>query len=575
MPNCKAPNLRTDRSGNIGISAALVAPLAILSLGLGVDYGYLTLQKREMQAAADIAAIVASSDLANMETATRRHLKANGLNMAIATSRGLIDLDGKPVKDELVALQGGIVTLTKGRYLPDPALDVGERFIPNATPADAAQVTIDREGELHLAAMFSTPPTLRASGTAASTKLAAFSVGSRLASLDGGVLNAVLGQLLGTTISLKVMDYRALADADVEIRPFLDIIATRLKLTGATYEDVLNASLAMPDLLAGMRLAGGLSNTANSALKAIETATTRNKARFTLAQLLNIDPKKEIKVDAGSDWKMKISALEMLSAAAAIANGGNQISIAALTGVPGIATASVNLAIGEPPIETPAHRLGSPGSAVRTAQTRLAVTVEVDGLAALAGIRIRLPLYVEVAHAEARLADIRCYGGSSTNAGVSIDTVPGIAEIAIGNVNPSVLSSFGSSPRVEKARLVESPLLRIDGIAHVETQNMQPQRLTFSPSEVAMSAVKSVSTRDTLTSTTQSLLRNLDLDIKVLFLSLGSPKLVQAALADTLGAVTPAIDTLLYNILLAVGVRVGEADVRVTGVNCLRPVLVQ
>ena len=90
-----------------------------------------------------------------------------------------------------------------------------------------------------------------------------------------------------------------------------------------------------------------------------------------------------------------------------------------------------------------------------------------------------------------------------------------------------------------------------------------------------MSAVKSVSTRDTLTSTTQSLLRNLDLDIKVLFLSLGSPKLVQIALADTLGAATPAIDTLLYNILLAVGVRVGEADVRVTGVNCLRPVLVQ
>lgn len=575
MPNCNAPNVRADRSGNVGISAALVAPLAILSLGLGIDYGYLTLQKREMQAAADIAAIVASSDLANMEAATRSHLKANGLNMSISTSRGLVDLDGRPVRDELAALKGGIVTLTKGRYLPDPALDVGERFIPNATPADAAQVTIDREGELHLAAMFSTPPTLRASGTAASTKLAAFSVGSRLASLDGGVLNAMLGQLLGTTISLKVMDYRALADADVDIRPFLDIIATRLKLTGATYEDVLNASLAMPDLLAGMRLTSGLSNLANSALKTIETATARNKAKFTLAQLLNIDPKKEIKVDAGSDWKMKISALEMLSAAAAIANGGNQISIAALTGVPGLATASVNLAIGEPPVETPAHRLGSPGSAVRTAQTRLAVTVEVDGLAALAGIRIRLPLYVEVAHAEARLADVRCYGGSSTNAGVSIDAVPGVAEIAVGTVNPSVLSSFGSSPRVEKARLVDSPLLRIDGIAHVETQNLQPQRLTFSPSEVAMSAVKSVSTRDTLTSTTQSLLRNLDLDIKVLFLSLGSPKLVQIALADTLGAATPAIDTLLYNILLAVGVRVGEADVRVTGVNCLRPVLVQ
>ena len=142
-------------------------------------------------------------------------------------------------------------------------------------------------------------------------------------------------------------------------------------------------------------------------------------------------------------------------------------------------------------------------------------------------------------------------------------------------MNPTVLSNFSDEARVVKARILDSLLVKIDGLAHVETQNMQPQRLTFSPSEVAANAVKSVSTKDILTSTTQTLLNNLDVDIQVLFLSLGSPKLVQAALAQTLGAVTPAIDTLIYNLLLAVGVRVGEADVRVTGVNCLQPVLVQ
>ncbi len=564
-----------DNSGNIALSAALVAPLVVLSLGLGIDYGYLTLQKREMQTVADLAAIVASSDLANMEATARKHLSANGLPMAIATSKGLIDVNGKPVTDQVAAMKSGILTLTKGRYLPDPGLDVVERFIPNATPADAAQVTVEREGELHLAAMFSTPPMLSATGTAASTKLAAFSVGSRLASLDGGVLNAVLGQLLGTSISLKVMDYRALAAADIDVQPFLKIVSTRLNLQAATYEDVLDADLAMPELLASMRLVGGLSSAATSALKTIDTAVARNGKSIKLSQILNIDPKKEIKVDAGSNWAMKISALELLSAAAAISNGRNQIALDTLTGIPGIATARVELAIGEPPVETPPHKLGAPGTAVRTAQTRLALTVEVNGLAALAGLRIRIPLYVEVAYAEARLADVRCYGGSPTNAGVTLDAVPGIAEIAIGTVDPSALSAFGDKPRVQKARLIDSTLLRVDGIAHVETQNLQPQRLTFSPSEVASSAVKSVSTRDTLTSATQSLLKNLDLDIQILFLSLGSPKLIQAALAETLGAVTPAIDTLLYNILLAVGVRVGEADVRVTGVNCLRPVLVQ
>jgi uncharacterized membrane protein len=219
--------------------------------------------------------------------------------------------------------------------------------------------------------------------------------------------------------------------------------------------------------------------------------------------------------------------------------------------------------------------LGAPGSAVRTAQTRLAIEVNIVGLALLAGLRIKLPIYVEVAYAEAKLADIRCYGGSNTNASVMIDAVPGVAEIAIGTVNPAVLSDFSDDARVEKARILDSLLVRIDGIAHVEAKNLQPQRLTFSPSEVAANSIKSVSTKDILTSATQTLLNNLDVDIQVLFLTLGSPKLVQAALAQTLGAVTPAVDTLVYNLLLAVGVRVGEADVRVTGVNCLQPVLVQ
>ena len=60
-----------------------------------------------------------------------------------------------------------------------------------------------------------------------------------------------------------------------------------------------------------------------------------------------------------------------------------------------------------------------------------------------------------------------------------------------------------------------------------------------------------------------------------LFLTLGTPKAITAALASTLTTVTAPIDELLYNLLLVVGVRIGEADIRVTGVRCQRPVLVQ
>lgn len=570
-------SLARARSGNIGISAALAMPLVITSMALAIDYGYLTVQKREMQSSVDLAAIAAAANVSAAEKAVLNHFANNGLNYGVSTPNGLLTIDGKtlPPGDISTAKLDGVATVARGRYVPDPSVDAGQRFIKDATPTDAVQVMLERKGDIFLASIFSAPPDLSVYGTAASLKIAAFSVGSRLASLNDGLLNSILGQMLGTTISLKVMDYQALIDADIDIQPFLKVIATRLNLTAASYEDVLKANLTMPQLLASMRLVQGLSGTVTAALKSIELSTSNDKRTFTLAQILNLDPKKSLQVDAGSDWAMRVSALQIVSAAAAIANGENQIALNAVAGLPGIASAKVKLAIGEPPVETPSHRLGTPGAAIRTAQTRLAVKVNVDGLAALAGIRIRLPIYVELAYAEAKLADIRCYGGTPENASVSVDAVPGIAEIAIGDVDPAVLSNFSSDARVQRAKLVDALVVKIDALAHVEAQNLKPTRLSFSPSEVAARSIKTVSTKDILTSTTQTLLNNLDLNIQVLFLTLGSPTIVQQALAQTLGAVTKPVDDLLYNLLLLVGVRVGEADVRVTGVKCQSPVLVQ
>ena len=43
---------------------------------------------------------------------------------------------------------------------------------------------------------------------------------------------------------------------------------------------------------------------------------------------------------------------------------------------------------------------------------------------------------------------------------------------------------------------------------------------------------------------------------------LASPALITKALANTLGAVAPAIDSTLYGLLSTLGVRLGEADIR-------------
>ena len=569
----KPISLMKDRSGNIGTLAALSLPLVIFSLALGVDYGNLTVQQRQLQATADLAAIAAASNVVEAEKAAASYFALNSLSVSVTGKNG-VSIPAATLP------HGGIftaaATVERGRYLADPDIAPDKRFTPNAVDADAARVTLTRTADLFIAAVFMPKaPTLSATGSASRTKIAAFSVGTRLASLNEGVLNALLGKLLGTNLSLKVMDYQALVDTDLSVQPFLKAVSTQLNLTAATYEEVLNAGLTMPQLLASMRAVQGLSGPVRSALHAIETATSGSKVKIPLTRILNLDPKKGLAVATGGDWEMSINALQMVSTAAALANGKNQVALNVGAAVPGLANVTVNLAIGEPPVETPSLRLGAPGSAVRSAQTRLAVEVSIDGLAILAGLKIKLPLYVEVAASEAKLADIRCLGGTATNANVSVDAVPGVAEIAVGKVDPSVLADFSDEARVTKARIVESALLNIDAIAHVEAKNLGKTRLAFSPTEIAARTTKTVSTRDTLTSATKTLLENLDLDIQVLFLTLGTPKAVTAALASTLGAVTPAVDELLYNILLALGVKVGEADIRVTGVRCQRPALVQ
>jgi len=567
--------LRADRSGNIGTLAALSLPLLVFSIALGVDYGYLTVQQRQLQASADLAAIAAAANVGEAEKSAASYFALNGMPVTVT------DKDGGSVIQPIALPTGTKRTLAtakieRGRYNADPDITPEARFRPAGTDADAARVTLTRPADLFIASIFTPePPVLSAVGSAARNKIAAFSVGTRLASLNDGILNALLGQLLGTKLSLKVMDYRALVDTDIAVNPFLKAVATQLNLTVATYEEVLNAGITMPQLLASMRAVEGLSATTKSALRTIEQATASSKVKLPMSRILNIDPKKGLAVATGGDWQMAVNALQMVSAAAALANGKNQVALDLGTSLPGLAAVTVRLAIGEPPVETPAHRLGEPGSAVRSAQTRLAVDVSFDGLAALAGLRIKLPLYVEVAASEARLADIRCLGGKVENANVSVDAVPGVAEIALGKVDPSILSDFSDEARVQKARILDSGLVRIDAIAHVEAKNLGRTRVAFSPTEIAARTVKTVSTRDTLTSTVTTLLQNLDLDIQILFLTLGTPKAVTSALASTLATVTAPIDELLYNLLLVVGVRVGEADIRVTGVRCQRPALVQ
>lgn len=561
-------SLARDRAGNIAISAAAALPLLVGSLALGVDYGNLTLQRREAQNTADLAAIVAASDPAGATAAVGGFLQTNGLDYVIATDDGHVDPQGRSVENAGDA--DGVVTIETGRYRADQDIAVDARFVAGAEPANAARVTVARPGTLHFASLFTSPPDLSAVGTAHAPGMAAFSIGSRLVSLEGGVLNAVLGSLLGTELSLKAMDYRALLDADVSLLSFFDALATRLDLTGVSYDQLLRSDASIAEITAALATTDGLDGGAQSLLLDIAAASRESTAKLPLGAFFDAGPLAKAAVGSSVGTDVRASVLDILSAAGTLANGENQIALDLDAGLPGLLEIRAQLAIGEPPQGSAWIALGESGTTVRTAQTRLKLDVKIGGRGAIS--LVHLPLYVEIAYGEAVLADIRCAGGGAE---VALDARPGIVEAAIGEVSPHDFADFNREPRVDKARLVDLLLLRAEASAHFEATDMTPQRVLFSSLDIADGAVKSVATRDVLQSLTTSLLERLDLEVDVLGLSLLSPRLLQDLLADILADAAAPLDRVLATTLRALGIRIGEADLRVTGATCGRPVLVQ
>ncbi|EJZ21822.1 pilus assembly protein TadG-related protein [Rhizobium sp. Pop5] len=568
--------MAADTSGNIAIMAALCAPLILYSLGLGVDYGMMTLQQRRLQQLSDIGAIVAAADINHAAENLVTNFDENGLNIAVRNGTGYATKKGfLPLTSDLQQFDA-VADFTPGTYVADSSVPLGSRFAAGMQPYDAVKVGITQKAELAFAATFTTAPDLKAVGTASASKLAAFSIGSRLASLNGGVLNALLGSLLGTDISLKAVDYEALVSADIKLLPFLDMLATDLNLTAGTYDDLLATDISYPKLLKTLGKSEGLTPAAARALEAIEKALGTTQVKIRLEDLFDLGTTGERVIGSGSHLAAEASVMDIVSAAALAANQEKQVAANLGGSVPGLATVKLTLAIGEMPKGAASNGIGPTGATVRTAQVRLALDISLLGANSIAGLKLHVPLYLEVAHAEARLASISCLGGGVRNASVGVEVVPGVAELSLGDVDTKAFANFDSPPRVTRATLIEAPLLSVSGMAHVNLTNLSKSKLTFQPADIAAKTVKNVSTKDTLTSAVASLMKETDIQVSVLGLGIGLSKTqVQGAVADTLTGLAKPLDELLFNLLTLLGIKIGEADIRVTDVRCQQSVLVQ
>ncbi|OHV62367.1 hypothetical protein LCM4577_12605 [Mesorhizobium sp. LCM 4577] len=574
--------LVADRSANFAVMTALCAPVALALTAFAIDEGSLYNERRAAQSIVDLAAIAAASNITNAQQAVLTTLADNGITSVAVQQQGTTVA---PTATKAV------VQIVPGRYTGVSTIAAGSRFEAGKLPYNAVQVSLKKRGTLYFAGSIMAPPTLGTTAIASAQPQAAFSVGSRLASLNGGILNALLGGLLGGNISLSVMDYNSLVSADVDVLSFTDALATQLHLTGVSYSDVLASKATIGQIATAMANVPGLDRTAKIALQTMASSAT-NTVKIPLSTLIDLGSVGDLGIgQKPAGLSVNASALTMLTAAAALANGTNQVAVNLGATIPGLASTTLAIAIGEPMQNSAWLAVGEAGTVVRTAQTRIKLNASVTlGNSNLGGginlLAVNLPLNVEVAYAEAKLTDITCPTGPSSIK-VSIAAQPGVVVAHLANSSASGFADFTKPQTFSDAEiadvslkllLINLNLLQITGSSAFSATNMTPTTLTYNATDIANKAIKTVSTKNLTQSLTTSLVNKLSLSVNALGLGLDVTALlgtVKPAVTTLLNGVTAPVDSLLYNVLGALGVRVGEADVRVTGATCGRSVLVQ
>lgn len=528
-----------DRRGGVAVLGAVAGGLMCLATAAGIDLGMLALHARRLQGAADLAALSAARDLARAESAAQATARANvpgRTTVAVRTETGV--------------------------YAADRARAPDARFQPGADGPNAARVTLSSPTPLFFARWLLGKPeivvTRHAVAATTGTPKAMFSLGSRLARLDGGVANAVLSGLTGSEVSLSALDYRALADLDVNLLQFSDALAARAEVTAGDYDGLLATQVDAGEALGVLEtLAGGADG---GALGRLSSAAAGLKVD--MGELIGVDAAAPDGLRGGLD--ASVSALDLVTALLEIGGGDRQIALD-LAAPTGLADLKVSLAVGERPNRSPWLTVTASGDPViRTAQARLYVRArtaqKLSGLA-----QVELPVLVEIAASEARLERLSC----SPVRAVALAVRPGVARAMIGTIDERRLADFKTplAPRPATVLTALGGLVRLDAKADVEAADQAFGVMEFDASDIAVRRTRTVASRGFASGLTASLLGRLEVTPVILGGGLGLGDLTKA-LGQLLAPLGPVLDGVINPVLDVLGLKLGEADATVHGLSC-------
>ena len=533
-----------DRRGGVTILAAAMMTIVAAASALAVDVGSVCLESRRLQGIADAAAIAAADNLAAPAQSASQAIAASGWSRTMTP------------------------TVTTGTYSADPTIAAPARFSKGGSLPNAAQVAVAADSPLFFGRIFGLRSIhLQRRATAARIDLAAFSLGSRLAALDGGVANQLLGGLTGSSVSLSVSDYNALLNTDIDLLSYVKALQTELGVTGLSFQQTLATQTTLPHVLNALAatLAGqGNATAAGAAYRLAASVPALSMNLGALADLGALGQQDHAAAGTG----IAVNAFAALETMVELASGSRQVALDLSANAPGLLAVNATLAIGARQASAPWLNVAKDGSVtVRTAQIRLYIDTKLSTPPALKALNIatvRLPVYLELAQAQARLASQSCAGGAQQ---VGIDVLPGVGHVAIADVSAANLQDMSAEPAEQPATIVSIPGLAISGKARVDLSSGGWQHAAFNDAEIQAHATKTVGSSGIVGGMAGSVVGGLNLTVNLIGLPISLPVLtglLQPVLASAAGLLDPVLDGALQ--LLGVGL--GQADVRIAGTRC-------
>jgi uncharacterized membrane protein len=537
------------------VALALTVLLGLASIALNLAAVYF--QARKLQGAADLAALAAAEDIGRAQDAADAAVHANRFDPEVRAQ------------------------VTLGVYTPSRDVPAAKRFTATTVGANAVRVRLVSRVPLIFSRLLTGEDGIEVAraAVAARADMASFTLGARLASVQGGVANRLLSALAGGDVELSALDYQALIDSRVDVFDYLDSLRTDLQLTGASYDQLLASDVTAPAALGALADAAGAQGdeAAARALRLLAAAASQSLPAH-LDRLIDLGAYgAQDHVAGGKGARIGVSALDIAKAILLAANGGRQVSADLSADAPGLASATLSLGIGQPPAGSAWLTVDDAGErTIRTAQSRLyidaAVAPDLSALSALGIVSVRTPLLVELASASAKLESADCTSPAGERS-ASLLVQPSVGHLAVADVDLSKLQDFDAPLAESPAALVQLPLLSISGSARSDLGGDQWQELRFSEDDIQRQAVKTASTGDLASASLSSLLSGLDIQVRAGGLGLGLGGLT-SPLQSTVQAAASPLDGLLDQIEDFLGVHLGQADVTVNGLRCRQAALV-